>query len=167
VRILVAALVSLVGVGTGAGVAHGQPLKPFTHVDNVCPRCTTGPAYDTVSLRAGGDVRAFVVAENDAFLVLERLGELRAVGRDQVVGVRHEPSPARPTGYPDQILLVDGTVLAGTMAADPAADTSTFEITVPRTPTALHRIDHSVVAAVYRGGKRVYAATGSAAPTSR
>jgi hypothetical protein len=148
----------LLTLALSAGVATAQPYKPFTHVDDVCPKCGGGPAFDTISMRGGDDVHAVVIIENDAFLVLERFGEWRAVGRDQVANVTKNPNATRPAGYPDQILLVDNTVLAGAMAADPAPDTATFEITIPHTPTTLHHMERAQVAAVYRGGKKVWSA---------
>jgi hypothetical protein len=156
----IAALVLALAAMLGAGVpiARAEAWKPFGHVDSVCPRCTTGPVYDTVTIRGAGEVRAVVVAENEAFIVLERFGELRAVDRSQLVGIRREVAAVRPGDYPDQILLVDHTVLAGTMTAEPAPDATTFDISVPRTPTLIHHLDRSVVAAVYRGGKRVFPA---------
>ena len=135
-----------------------QALTPFTHADDVCERCTGGPPYDLIQLKTGQDVRARVLAENEAFFVLERLGELRAVGRDQVQNITRNQAVQRPTGYGDQILLKDSIVLAGTIDGAISNDADHFEITVPKTPTPLHKAERATVAAIYRAGKRVYVA---------
>src|SRR5258708_1907813 len=90
-----------------------QKFMPFTPVTSVCPTCTTGPQYDRIVLVGGSELRARVVAENDRFFVLEKFGELRAAGRDQVQTIEKNPSVERPTTYGDQILFRDGIVVAG------------------------------------------------------
>jgi hypothetical protein len=152
---------ALVLVLAATSGAHAQVYKPFTKVDDACPRCSGGPAYDRIALRGGDELRAVVIAENEAFYVLLRFGELRAVGRDQVASVTKNDAAVRPPGFGDQILLVDGTVRAGTMDADPAPDAAFFDLKVPE--TQVHHVARVAVAAVYRGGKRVYAATAAPA----
>src|SRR5262249_39686930 len=96
----------------------------------------------------GGDVKAVVVAENEKFYVLMKFGELRAIGKDQVQTVEKNPGAERPTGFDDQVLQRDGTVLAGTLKAtgDPVV------ITVPISSTE-HAVARSEVAGVYKGGR--------------
>ena len=133
--------------------ARAQVFAPFTHVDDACPKCSGGPAYDRITID-GEDVRAVVVAENEAFVVLMRFGELRAVGRDHVRRIDRDDKAVRPAGYGDQILMADGTVRAGTLKTDPATG-DFIDLAVPETP--LHHISRAAVVAVYRGGKRVWA----------
>ncbi len=142
----------------GSRVASGEPMKPFTAVTDVCPKCTGGPAFDHVQLKSGQVIGARVLAENDRFYVIERFGELRALDRDQVTQITRNPSADRATGYGDQILLKDGIVLAGTITGDIAPDAPHFDITTPKTPVPLHSAERSTVAAIYRAGKQVYAA---------
>jgi len=140
--------------------AWGGPMKPFTQVNDVCPKCSGGPAFDHVQLKSGEVLGARVVAENERFYVIERFGELRALDRDQVSGpwIKSPSADRGGGGYPDQILLKDGIVLAGTISGDIAQDAPQFQITTPRTPVPLHSAEHSTVAAIYRAGKQVYAA---------
>jgi hypothetical protein len=145
-----------VGCLSISGVASAQVFKSFTHVESVCGHCSGGLPYDRIVLKSGEDVKARVLAENEAFLVLERYGELRAVGHDQVREVTKNQAVQRPPGYGDQILLKDDVVLAGTINGELAKDADHFDIVIPGTPTPLHQPARSTVAAVYRGGKRVY-----------
>ncbi len=143
---------------TASSIAWSAPMTPFTQVNDVCPACTGGPAFDQVQLKSGQVIRARLVSENERFYVIERFGELRALDRDQVTQISKNPSADRPTGFPDQILLKSGIVLAGTISGDIAQDAPHFDITTPRTAVPLHSAEHSTVAAIYRAGKQVYAA---------
>ncbi len=138
--------------------ARAQALQPFSHVDDVCAGCAGGPYFDRIELNNGQEVQAVVLAENEAFYTLMRLGELRAVGRDQVRGIRRNQAAPHPSGFGDQILLVDGIVLAGTIQGPIGKEAEHFELITPNTPTPLHQVARATVAAVYRAGKRIYAA---------
>ena len=142
----------LVGL-LAASTAQAGGFKPFTKVDSVCEKCTAGPAWDRIALKSGQEVAATVIAENDDFIVLEKLGELRAVRRDEIGNVTKNPSAVRPPGFGDQLLLNDGSVRAGTLQGDLGADM--IEMTVPGTPAPLHRVTKTVVTAIYKAGKRV------------
>jgi hypothetical protein len=132
-------------------------FRPFSQVVDVCPTCTTGPQWDHVTLRTGGPIDAHVVAQNDAFYVLERYGELRAVAHDAVSGIEKAKHPDPLPDYDDQILFSDGIVLAGTIKADPAAGPDRYEITVP--PADLvHVAPKSAISVVYQHGKAIYTA---------
>jgi hypothetical protein len=130
-------------------------FKPFTTVNNVCPTCTSGPAYDKIQLVDGRELRAVVLAENEAFYVISKFGELRALAHDQVRNVSKDMSADRSGGYGDQILLKDGIVLAGTIKEGTMTDR--FEITVPP-QTAPQVVPKNAAALVYRGGKLVFSA---------
>jgi hypothetical protein len=136
-----------------AGSASAGGFKPFTKVDSVCEKCTSGPAWDHVTLKSGQEVAATIIAENDDFLVLEHFGELRAARRDEIATVTKNPAAVRPPGFTDQLLLTDGTVRAGTLTGDPAADM--IEMNVPGTPAPQHHIAKVAVAAVYKAGKKL------------
>lgn len=97
-----------------------------------------------------------MLAENEAFYVFERFGEERAVGRDQVQTIVKNPAVTHPTGFGDQILLVDGIVLAGTLDGDPPQDAQSFAINIPG--SSVHHAERPTVAAIYRAGKKVYTA---------
>src|SRR5262249_55027919 len=86
------------------GVARSQSLIPFSDVHSVCTTsCTGGPEYDRLVLKTGTELRARVVSENDRFAVLEKFGELRALGRDQIQTLEKNPRTERGN-YPDAIL---------------------------------------------------------------
>jgi hypothetical protein len=150
-------LVILICVSVSSA-AYAQAFKPFTRVESVCERCSGGLPYDRIVLKTGEEVKARILAENEAFLVLERYGELRAVGNDQLGGVTKNQAVQRPPGFGDQILLKDDIVLAGTIEGDLPKDADHFDIKIPGTPTPLHQPSRATVAAVFRGGKRVYVA---------
>ena len=149
-----ATLIAVAGICTSAAV-HAQTFRPFTPVDNVCPTCKTGPQFDRILLQNGTEVRARVLAQNDAFYVLEKYGELRAVGRDQVKSVDLAGGD-RPAGFPDQILFKDGIVIAGTLRDN--LNTDWFDIIYP--PNELHKAYKPAIASVYRGGKLVFSGDG-------
>jgi hypothetical protein len=148
----------IVIAGAWVSTAWGQAFKPFSPDNDVCPQCTTGPALDRIVLTSGQELRAVIVAENETFLVLEKLGELRAVRRDQVQRVSRNEAAKRPAGYGDEILLKDDIVLAGNLEGEIANDADHFDITVPECATPHHSAQRSTVAAIYRAGKRIYAA---------
>jgi hypothetical protein len=136
-----------------AATAWSQTLRPFTPVASVCPTCApSGPPVDRVVLRDGTELKVRVVAENERFYVLERFGELRAVGRDQVQTVEKNPNAERPA-FDDQILLQNGIVLAGTIKTKDDADP--FEIANPLAGTTITAF-RSVIASVYRGGRLIF-----------
>jgi hypothetical protein len=130
------------------------PFRPFSPVNEVCPTCTTGPQYDKIQLVDGRELRAVVIAENEAFYVITKFGELRALAHDQVRSVTKSADAERPKGVDDQILLKDGIVLAGTIK-QAAADH--WEILVPP-QTAPQIAPRGVTALVYQGGKLVFSA---------
>jgi hypothetical protein len=132
--------------------AHAQTLIPFSDVHSVCTaNCTGGPAYDRIVLKNGTEVLARVLAENDRFLLLEKFGELRAVGRDQVQTLDKNPKTERAAGYGDQILANDGIVLAGTLKSPQNGDW--FELTAGGLTQVANK---SVISSVYRGGTLVF-----------
>jgi hypothetical protein len=135
--------------------AWGQAYKPFTPVTSVCPSCTTGPQYDRIVLRNGIEIRARLIAENEVFYVLEKFGELRAVGRAEVATIEKNRNVERPAGFQDQILFKDGIVFAGALTESHGGDA--FEIIIPpsTTPAIAPR---AAVAYVYRAGKAVFVA---------
>jgi len=134
------------------GIARSQTLIPFSDVHSVCTtNCTGGPEYDRIVLKDGAELRARVVAENDRFVVLEKLGELRAVGRDQIQTLEKNPKAERGS-YPDAILLNTGVVLAGTLKSD-KNDVDPFEL---KSGAATEVAFKNAIAAVFRGGKLVF-----------
>lgn len=85
-----------------------------------CPTCELPPLYaDVVSLQAGGTVKGRVVAENDAFYVVERFGQIRAVGKKLIANVTFGAG-SKPSGLTsgDHILLKNGHVLVGTIVEE-------------------------------------------------
>jgi hypothetical protein len=144
-------------VALGAVVAQGdvraQALIPFSDVKSVCSQgCTGGPEYDRVVLKTGMEIRARVVTENDRFVVVEKFGELRALGRDQIQTLDKNSKSERGS-YPDAILIRDGTVLAGTLTSA-QDDVDPFQLTSGNgfNETAWK----SVITAAYRGGRLIY-----------
>jgi hypothetical protein len=134
------------------GIASSQTFTPFTDVKSVCTsNCQGGPEYDRIVLKDGTELSARIVGENDRFVTLEKFGELRAVGRDQVATMEKN-SKAERGHYDDQILLRNGIVLAGTLTSA-EADADTFEITSGGVKEAALRKD---ITAVYHNGIRIY-----------
>ena len=112
-------MLAALAAGLLGSSAQAQTFKPFTDVATVCPECWA-QRYDHIALKGGQVVYARVLAENPAFYVLERFGELRAVGRDKVermtrallewetidsdqiddIMAGHEPRPPKPVAPP-------------------------------------------------------------------
>jgi hypothetical protein len=151
-----AIVAGFIAIVLSARAGWSQQLIPFTPVSSVCPTCTTGPKYDRIVLRDGSDAKARVIAENERFYVLEKFGELRAVGRDQVRTVEKNPAVERPSGLPDQILFRDGIVLAGTLKSA-KDDAEPFEMVEPISGTTVLGY-RAAISLVYRAGKLLYAA---------
>jgi len=139
-----------------ASGSHAQVYRPFTPVQSVCPACTTGPKYDRITLVDGTEILARVIAENPRFYVLEKFGEFRAVGRDQVRTLERNAEVERPTGYGDQILFKDGIVLAGTIQGT-KNDGDGFEIWIPMTRSS-HVAPRERIDSVHRSGTLVFGA---------
>lgn len=140
--------------GPAARLAYGQALKPFTEVTNVCPTCPDN-SMDTVVLKSGETVAARVVAENPAFYCLERFGEQRALGRDQVQTIARRPNHREDDGlaFSDQILFKDGSVLCGKITVD-STEFKYFAIQVPG-GNFTHYAFKSEIAAAFRDGKAI------------
>jgi hypothetical protein len=99
-------------------VAAPPEFRDFTPAS--CPTCELPPTYgDVISLKAGSTVKGRVVAENDAFYVVERFGQIRAVGK-QLVGNVTFAGGSKPNGLTagDHILLKNGHVLVGTIVEE-------------------------------------------------
>ena len=90
----------------------------FTEVTNVCPTCTQPPA-DVVTLNDGAKIAGKVIAENTAFYVFLRFGEVRAIQKREVQTIDWQTGskPLNLTSY-DQILLKSGHVISGTILED-------------------------------------------------
>ena len=85
-----------------------------------CPTCELPPAYgDVITLKAGNTVKGRIVAENDAFYVVERFGQIRVVGK-QLIGNVTFAGGNKPSGLTagDHILLKNGHVLVGTIVEE-------------------------------------------------
>lgn len=142
-------VLALAPLATAAG---DEPYKPFTAVNSVCPKCTTGPQYDRIVLTNGKDVYARVVAENESFLVMEKFGELRAVTREHVKNVEKNSKITSRAGFEDQVLFKDNVVFAGTIKTD--AD-GMIEMTMPWSQTT-YLAPWDAIALAYRGGKLIH-----------
>jgi len=124
-----------------APLAPSPAFRPFSDVKDVCPTCDP-ERFDRIALKSGGTVKAWVVAENPIFYVLERFGELRAAMRDQVSDVTLSKQRSRgerhtiSESYKDQILLDDGMVFAGTITEERA------ESGMYRLRSAIGNVDH-------------------------
>jgi hypothetical protein len=116
--IRLAALALIPALGLTASVGLAQELRPFAPVQNVCPTCDPD-RFDRVQLKQGEQVRAWVIAENSAFHVLERHGEIRAVARGNVAEIKlsgKRNAKERDTirqQHRDQILVKNGHLLSG------------------------------------------------------
>lgn len=132
------------------------PLKPFTSVQDVCRTCSNGPHFDTIKLRSGKTVHAYVAAQNPDFYFLMRFGEFRAVGRPRVASISRNPTRDKVPSYPDQILFKDGTVLGGKLKP-PTTNKNEFQIVVPP-QNKLQSGTYVAIAEVFQGGKLTYSA---------
>ena len=152
-----ALLLGLVVVGVAPGTSRAQELKAFSEVKDVCPTCPQHQ-FDRVKLKKGTEVMARIVAENPAFYVLERFGELRAVGRDQVDGVERlvAQTMAEHDANVDQILFKDNTVLCGKITVD-NDEFKYYAIMVPP-GNMLHYGFKNQVQLAFKSGKEVFRA---------
>jgi hypothetical protein len=161
----------LAGLFAVAAQAGAQELRPFAEVPNVCPACDS-ERYDTITLKNGQVVRAWVLTENSMFYVLEKLGQQRAVGKSEVSNIElsrlrsDAERKALRDAYPDQVLLRDGHVVAGVIQ-DVKDSTGLYKIEIPDTKS-LHLLYKAQISHVFRGGKEIYKNSGGpAGPASR
>jgi hypothetical protein len=154
--VLVTAVV-LLGLAAAPGTLRAQELKAFLEVKDTCPTCPQHQ-FDRVKLKKGSEVLARVVAENPGFYVLERFGELRAVGHDQVASIERNATrtQAEAEANSDQILFKDNTVLCGKITVD-NDEFKYFAIMVPP-GNMLHYGFKSQVQVAYKSGKEVFRA---------
>ena len=95
-------------------------FRPFSEVHNVCPSCEVNK-YDGIQLNDKRTIRAWIVAENAIFYLLERHGEYRALDKKLVKNVmlsRYRDGSERKGQLkknPDQIVFLDGHVVSGTI----------------------------------------------------
>ena len=99
-------------------MAQDFSFQPWSDVTAVCPTCEPPPA-DTISLRNGDTVEGTIRAINPVFYTVERFGEIRTVPTGDVQGVEWKRGD-QPSGIDslDQIVLVNGHVLTGTITID-------------------------------------------------
>ncbi len=100
--------------------ASAQALQPFTTVKDVCPTCPK-KATDVVTLRNDTKITGQVIAENQAFVVIARYGELRMVPVVRIKSMTWATgnAPSNLTSQ-DQLLLKNGHVLTGTIIEEKA-----------------------------------------------
>jgi len=124
-------------------------FTPFSRVTNVCPACP-GLKTDVLTLTNGFKVAGNVVAQNEAFYVVELFGEYRAVQKSEVaqVGWKDKGGPTA-LGTGDQVLLKNGTVLHGAITEESAGSYLKIQVG-PLTHVAWN----SQIQAVYKGGSR-------------
>jgi hypothetical protein len=154
-----AAVAALLLAGSAAAAeAPGPPgFRPFTDVPTVCTTCEPDK-YDTVTLKDGTVVRAWVVAENPLFYVLERHGELRAALREQVSKVSKtsqrssDERRAVAESFKDQVLLDNGVVLAGTIL-ETRADNGLCRLEAP--DKTVYFAYRPRIAHIFKGGEEV------------
>jgi hypothetical protein len=119
-----------------------------------CPTCELPPRYgDKIDLKAGGAVKGRIVAENDAFYVVERYGQVRTVGKQLVSAVTFA-SGSKPAGLSDgdHILLANGHVLVGTIVEEKDAP-GLFRLDSRLGNKSQFIAFKTEVAAVYKNGK--------------
>ena len=122
-------------------------FSPFARVGNVCPKCPAAK-LDSIRLTNGFKVAGNVIAANDAFYVIERFGEHRAVTKTEVAQVEWKGKSAPgnlSTG--DQILLKNGVVFHGAITEEKAG--RYLEIQVG---SFKHVVWNSQILSVHKGG---------------
>ncbi len=146
-------MLAALAAGLLGSSAQAQTFKPFTDVATVCPECWA-QRYDHIALKGGQVVYARVLAENPAFYVLERFGELRAVGRDKVERIeRHEALTAeQQASVRDQILFLDGSVLVGQITQE-FQDTGWYQLEYGR---YVHLASQTQISLVFKAGKEIF-----------
>lgn len=109
---LVAAAAALVTLAAPTH-ASAQSYTPFTPVQDVCPDCAKTPT-DVITLNSNETIKAKIVAENNAFYVVSRYGEVRVVPKGSIMSVEWA-NGSKPGGLlsQDQILLKSGHVFTG------------------------------------------------------
>jgi hypothetical protein len=99
-------------------IAAPPEFRDFT--PGACPTCELPPRYgDVIKLKAGSAVKGRIVADNDAFYVVERFGQIRVVGKQLIESVTYAAG-SKPNGLSngDHILLKNGHVLVGTIVEE-------------------------------------------------
>jgi hypothetical protein len=131
--------------------ASAQTFKPFSEASSHCPDCMKD-RYDGVRWKTGEVVYARVVAENPAFYVLERFGELRAVARDAVAGIDRKiaQNEASKAANRDQVLLLNGVVFSGVVSGGEGVD---YYKMVVAPGGYSHQIQKSMIALLFVAGE--------------
>jgi hypothetical protein len=132
--------------------ASAQQLHPFTTVKTIGEDKLP---WDKIVLKDGTTVQAHLVAEVPAFYVLERFGEFRAVGRDQVTSLEKNPAVKRPLTITDVILLQNGHVLVGQIVQERADGME--EMRQPNGRFSVYAWK-KVITSIYKSGVLVYPA---------
>ena len=138
-----------------SSMAAAQEFKPFTPVKNVCPTCPQ-KGYDRIELKDGQVIEAVVFAENPAYYVLGKHGELRAEARDKVSKIDRSADAVRQEGHEDQILLKNGVVFSGKIVNEHEKN-GMFEIRIPTLRPTVYAYKSQIVN-VYKAGKLHYPA---------
>lgn len=98
--------------------AEAAAYTPFTVVNNVCPSCTQ-PKSDVATMSDGSKISGQIIGENNAFYVMFRFGEVRALAKNEVQAIEFA-NGVKPSNLSsgDQIVLKNGHVLNGSITED-------------------------------------------------
>ncbi|MEM1349556.1 MAG: hypothetical protein AAGI01_13420 [Myxococcota bacterium] len=112
-RILSSLAISALALLAFADTASAQRFRPFTPAQDVCPDCAK-TSTDVITLKSNETIKAQVVAENNAFYVVSRYGEVRVVPKGLIRSLDWA-NGSKPSGLlrQDQILLKSGHVVTG------------------------------------------------------
>jgi hypothetical protein len=150
-----AALVALlVPLSLARPAAAAEPeFREFTK--GMCGDCELPAGYgDVLSLAGGVQVKGRIIAENDSYYVVERFGEVRAVGK-RTVSKTTFAAGSKPTGLNrgDHILLDNGHVIVGKIVAEKDKP-GLFKVESRLGGGATITVFKHVVASVHKEGKR-------------
>jgi hypothetical protein len=138
----------LVGACGSASPAYTTPKQPPSAF----------PAqrmYDQIKLKGGGELEGTIVAENDAFYVVEKHGLVQMVDRDKISSVRWVKG-SKPSGLSgwDQVVLRNGHVLTGKIT-ERNDKFRWYLMRYALDENVIFRIYDSQVLRVFRDGKEV------------
>jgi hypothetical protein len=155
-RIVVAAIAVVVSMA-GIELAQAQEWRPFNEPKGSCPTCGQ-KEFDHLKLKNGVEVYARIINESPSFYVLDRYGEQRALGRDQVESIERRITLTQDDreSFSDAILFKDNSVLCGKISED-NNEFKFYKIVVPPS-NYTHIAFKSQAVLAYQNGKEIYRA---------
>lgn len=147
------ALMTLCLVGMFASEASALKFTPFSNVKDVCPKCPKATT-DTITFQNNVKVKARIIAETNAFYVIERYGEVRLVPLSDILSIDWGGG-SKPAGLTsqDQIVLLNGHVLTGSIIDEKDAPKGGYFRMRSSTNNQTYIVFKKQAESVYKGGR--------------